>query len=209
MHPDTHAPRHDVSPFDVDTESTSAPDVTIPLRLLHLEDNPKDAELIQDRLEVGGLTSSITRVSNRSGFEAALDDASYSLILCDFNLPDYDGLSALSAARAKQPDVPVIVISGSLGEEEAVKCLHLGATDYLLKQRLERLPSAVRRAIIGAEEQRKRRQTEAELRASEERFRLLAQHSRDGFWFVGLRPERVLYVSPAVERIWGQSAERF
>jgi two-component system, cell cycle sensor histidine kinase and response regulator CckA len=209
MHPDTHAPRHDVSPFDVDTESTSAPDVTIPLRLLHLEDNPKDAELIQDRLEVGGLTSSITRVSNRSGFEAALDDASYSLILCDFNLPDYDGLSALSAARAKQPDVPVIVISGSLGEEEAVKCLHLGATDYLLKQRLERLPNAVRRAIIGAEEQRKRRQTEAELRASEERFRLLAQHSRDGFWFVGLRPERVLYVSPAVERIWGQSAERF
>jgi len=180
-----------------------------PVRLLHLEDNPKDAELIHDRLEVAGLASEITRVSNRKGFEAALNDATYHVILCDFNLPDYDGISALSAARASQPDVPVIVISGSLGEEEAVKCLHLGATDYLLKQRLERLPNAVRRAIVAADEQRKRRRAEAELRASEERFRLLAQHSRDGFWFVGLKPERVLYVSPAVELIWGRSAEEF
>ena len=180
-----------------------------PVRLLHLEDNPKDAELIHDRLEVAGLASEITRVSNRRGFEAALNNATYHVILCDFNLPDYDGISALSAARASQPDVPVIVISGSLGEEEAVKCLHLGATDYLLKQRLERLPNAVRRAIIAADEQRKRRRAEAELRASEERFRLLAQHSRDGFWFVGLKPERVLYVSPAVELIWGRSAEEF
>ena len=174
-----------------------------------LEDNPKDAELIHDRLEVSGLESHITRVSNRSGFERALADGSYHIILCDFNLPDYDGISALSAARATQPDVPVIVISGSLGEEEAVKCLHLGATDYLLKGRLERLPNAVRRAIVAADEQRQRRRAESELRASEERFRLLAQHSRDGFWFVGLKPERVLYVSPAVEVIWGRTAEEF
>jgi two-component system cell cycle sensor histidine kinase/response regulator CckA len=179
------------------------------VRLLHLEDNPKDAELIQDRLEVAGLASDITRVSNRQGFEAALSEGSYHVILCDFNLPDYDGISALSIAREMLPDVPVIVISGSLGEEEAVKCLHLGATDYLLKQRLERLPNAVRKAIIAADEQRKRRQAEVELRASEERFRLLAQHSRDGFWFVGLKPERVLYVSPAVETIWGRAAEDF
>ena len=103
----------------------------------------------------------------------------------------------------------MIVISGSLNEEEAVKCLHLGATDYLLKQRLERLPNAVRRAIISSDELRKRRRTESELRASEERFRLLAHHSRDGFWFVGLKPQRVLYVSPAVETIWGRTAEEF
>ena len=180
-----------------------------PVRLLHLEDNPRDAELIHDRLEVAGLAGDITQVSNRIGFETALENGSYQIILCDFNLPDYDGISALSIARIKQPDVPVIIISGSLGEEEAVKCLHLGATDYLLKQRLERLPSAVRRAIIAADEQHKRRQAESELRASEERFRLLAQHSRDGFWFVGLKPERVLYISPAVEEIWGRPAEDF
>ena len=180
-----------------------------PVRLLHLEDNPNDAELIHDRLEVAGLASEIVWVTNRRGFEDALTQSAYQIILCDFNLPDYDGISALSVAREKQPDVPVIVISGSLNEEEAVKCLHLGATDYLLKQRLERLPNAVRRAIIASDELRRRRQTESELRASEERFRLLAHHSRDGFWFVGLKPQRVLYVSPAVETIWGRTAEQF
>jgi two-component system cell cycle sensor histidine kinase/response regulator CckA len=192
-----------------DSASGDAPLPTGPVRLLHLEDNPNDAELIHDRLEVAGLASEIVWVNNRRGFEDALDQSAYQIILCDFNLPDYDGISALSVAREKQPDVPVIVISGSLNEEEAVKCLHLGATDYLLKQRLERLPNAVRRAIIASHELRKRRQTESELRASEERFRLLAHHSRDGFWFVGLKPQRVLYVSPAVESIWGRTAEQF
>jgi PAS domain S-box-containing protein len=176
------------------------------IRLLHLEDNPKDAELIKDRLEVGGIDSDITRVNSRLTFESALDRGAFDIILCDFNLPDYDGLSALGAAHDKQPDVPVIVISGSLREEEAAKCLRLGATDYLLKKRLERLPNAVRRAITGADELRLRHRAEAELRASEERFRLLARHSKDVFWFVGLNPERVLYASPAVETIWGCAA---
>jgi len=180
-----------------------------PVRLLHLEDNPNDAELIHDRLEVAGLASDILWVNNRRKFEEALSRTNYEVILCDFNLPDYDGISALSLAREKQPGVPVIVISGSLNEEEAVKCLHLGATDYLLKQRLERLPNAVRRAMLAAEELRKRQKAEAELRASEERFRLLAHHSRDGFWFVGLQPQLVLYVSPAVEAIWGRTAQEF
>jgi hypothetical protein len=192
-----------------DSASGDAPLPTGPVRLLHLEDNPNDAELIHDRLEVAGLASEIVWVNNRRGFEDALAQGTYQIILCDFNLPDYDGISALNVARERQPDVPVIVISGSLNEEEAVKCLHLGATDYLLKQRLERLPNAVRRAIIASHELRKRRQTESELRASEERFRLLAHHSRDGFWFVGLKPQRVLYVSPAVETIWGRTAEQF
>ena len=191
----------------IDTAAVDAPPA--PVRLLHLEDNSNDAELIHDRLEVAGLTSEIVWVSNRLAFEAALEQKGFEIILCDFNLPDYDGISALSVARTKQPDVPVIVISGSLNEEEAVRCLHLGATDYLLKQRLERLPNAVRRAIVSADELRRRRKTEAELRTSEERFRLLAHHSRDGFWFVELRPERVLYVSPAVEAIWGRTAQEF
>ena len=192
-----------------ESASAAAAAPSTPVRLLHLEDNPNDAELIHDRLEVAGLASDILWVNNRRKFEEALVRTTYEVILCDFNLPDYDGISALSLAREKQPDVPVIVISGSLNEEEAVRCLHLGATDYLLKQRLERLPNAVRRAILAADELRKRRRMEAELRASEERFRLLAHHSRDGFWFVGLQPQVVLYVSPAVEAIWGRTAQEF
>jgi two-component system cell cycle sensor histidine kinase/response regulator CckA len=189
--------------------SAPLPHVRARIRLLHLEDNPRDAEIIKDRLEVGGIDSDITRVNSRLTFENALEAAAFDIILCDFNLPDYDGISALSAARDKQPNVPVIVISGSLREEEAAKCLRLGATDYLLKKRLERLPNAVRRAITAAEELRMRHTAEAELRASEERFRLLARHSKDVFWFVGLNPERVLYASPAVETIWGRPAKSF
>jgi PAS domain S-box-containing protein len=181
---------------------------TRPVRMLQLEDNAADAELIRERLHGAGLTSEVTQVSSRTGFEAALDERPYHLILCDFNLPDYDGISALTVAREKQPDVPVIIISGSRGEDQAVKCLHLGATDYLSKERLERLPNAVWRAISAAEEQRLHRRAAMELRASEERFRLLAQHSRDVFWFVGVNPERVIYVSPAIELIWGVPASR-
>jgi two-component system cell cycle sensor histidine kinase/response regulator CckA len=194
-------------PRYTDSASAATAGTGARIRLLHLEDSAKDAELIKDRLEVGGINSEITRVNSRLTFESALEAAAFDIILCDFNLPDYDGLSALSAARDKQPNVPVIVISGSLREEEAAKCLRLGATDYLLKKRLERLPNAVRRAITGAEELRMRHTAEAELRASEERFRLLARYSKDVFWFVGLNPERVLYVSPAVETIWGLSAK--
>lgn len=180
-----------------------------PVRLLHLEDDPRDAKAIRETLEVAGLEGEIRHVSDQTAFETALAEEPYHLILCDFNLPDYDGASALSVARSLQPGVPVIVIASAQAEEQGVKCLHLGATDYLVKQRLERLPSAVVRAIAEAEEQRQLREAEEELRASEERFRLLAQHSREVFWFVGLNPERVLYVSPAIEEIWGMPSSYF
>jgi two-component system cell cycle sensor histidine kinase/response regulator CckA len=186
-----------------------APTPKGPVRLLHLDDDVREARSIHTTLQRAGLASLIRHVGSRLEFESALEQDSYHLILCDFNLPDYDGVSALSIARARQPGVPIIVISSAEGEDQAVKCLHMGATDYLLKHRLERLPNAVWRAIAEAEEQRNLREAEAELRASEERFRLLAQHSKEVFWFVGLNPERLLYVSPAVESIWGLPASTF
>jgi two-component system, cell cycle sensor histidine kinase and response regulator CckA len=193
----------------VESGRNRVPTPRSPVRLLHLEDDPRDAKSIHETLEVAGLESQIRHVCDRTAFEAALDEERYHLILCDFNHPDYDGVSALSIARSRQPDVPVIVIASAQGEEQAVKCLHLGATDYLLKQRLERLPSAVLRAITEAEELRQLREAESELRASEERFRLLVQHSREVFWLARLNPERLLYISPAVEEIWGRPASAF
>src|SRR5665213_938616 len=112
------------------------------IRVLHLEDSQLDAELIRDKLNAAGLVCVPLWVRDRAGFEAALADKAFDIILCDYNLPDYDGITALKLAREKHPLTPVILISGSLGEEEAVKCLQHGGTDYLLKQRLERLPSA-------------------------------------------------------------------
>ena len=93
----------------------------------------------------------------------------FDLIISDYNLPGYDGVAALKQAQAAQPDVPVILISGTVVEEQAVKCLHIGATDYLLKGRLERLVPAVRRAIQEAETRRAHKRGEAALGESESR----------------------------------------
>ncbi len=179
------------------------------VRILHLEDNPRDAEVIAGEIETSGVACDITHVSASGGFLAALEQqGAFDVILCDYNVPGYGGMSALAAAREKQPGVPVLVISGAVGEEEAIRCLHAGATDYVLKQRLQRLGPALARALQEVEANRARRHAETALRESEERFRRLAEQSADVFWFIGLNPERLLYVSPAVERIWRIPVER-
>jgi PAS domain S-box-containing protein len=119
--------------------------------------------MIRHKLDVDGVSCDVTLVSTRDRFESALTEDPFDLILCDYNLPGYDGISALKYAQQARPDVPVILISGTVGEEEAVKSLHVGATDYLLKDRLERLAPAVKRAIGGAEARRTRRRAEAAL----------------------------------------------
>ena len=116
-------------------------------RILHLEDNPHDAELVLDLLESDGIVCELSRVRSRQEFEAAVSDASFDLVLTDFNIPNYDGLSALQFVREKYPALPVIVISGSLGEDAAALCARFGATEYLLKTRLNQLPSTVRRIL--------------------------------------------------------------
>ena len=134
------------------------------LRVLHLEDDPLDARLVAYKLEAGELACEIVHVPDREAYEAALAGQIFDLVLCDNNLRDCDGLSALRLSRVKQPDTPVIMISGTLTDDEAVECLKQGATDYVLKQRLQRLPAAASRAIREAAEQRERRKAESDLR---------------------------------------------
>jgi len=117
------------------------------IRVLHLEDDTRDAAVIAYKLKAGGLSCDILHVAEREAFESALERERFDLVLCDHNLGDYDGVTALKLCRAKHPDTPVIMISGTLSEDEAVDCLRAGATDYVLKQRLQRLPPAVSRAI--------------------------------------------------------------
>ena len=147
-------------------------------RLLHLEDSPTDARYIHDRLDAEGLRPEVVLVDSRDALHAALSER-FDLVLCDYNLPGFDGLSALKLIRERQPEVPVIVVSGSIDEEEAVKCLHLGATDYLLKQRMERFVPAVRRALQEARDQKRRRTNESLLR-------LAGRFARLGGWAVDL-----------------------
>jgi two-component system cell cycle sensor histidine kinase/response regulator CckA len=133
-----------------------------PLHILHLEDDPNDAALIKSTLEAEGITCATTCVQDRDGFMAALEHGGFDLILSDFSLPAFDGLSAVEIARAKCPDLPVILVSGSLGEERAIDSLKSGATDYVLKQRLARLGPAVRRAMLEVEDRAERCRLQAQ-----------------------------------------------
>src|SRR5580693_10456762 len=132
-----------------------------PLRILHLEDDPNDAALVQSALEADGISCTATCVQNRADFVAALERGGIDLVLSDFSLPSFNGFSAIATVRARWPDLPVILVSGSLGEELAVDSLKNGATDYVLKDRLFRLVPAVRRAMQEVEERSERRRLEA------------------------------------------------
>ena len=147
-----------------------------PISILYLEDSPRDVELARERLESGGLVCKLRIASCRAEYEAALAEP-FDLILSDFALPDYDGMTALVLAQAKQPAVPFILISGTLGEEQAVDCVLRGATDYVMKQRLHRLVPAVTRALNEARERQQRQAVEAALRESNALFALFLQHS--------------------------------
>src|SRR5262245_11340469 len=133
------------------------------LRLLMLEDSPLDAGLITEALAAGGLRCDVRRVETREAFAAALEGGAPDLLLSDYALPGFDGLSALELARARHPEVPFVIVSGVLGEEVAIEALKRGATDYVLKQRLGRLVPTVRRALAEARERAERRRAEAAL----------------------------------------------
>ncbi len=134
------------------------------LRILLLEDSLLDTELIEMNLTEGGIDCELVRVETRTDFQRAIEQDSFDLILSDYSLPAFDGISALAMAQAICPEVPFIFVSATLGEELAIETLKSGATDYVLKQRLERLVPAVNRALREAKERSKRQQAEAQLR---------------------------------------------
>ena len=136
------------------------------LRILLLEDSIEDAELIQDLLEADHFVCEVTRVQTRAEFLAALEDGGIDLILADYKLPSFDGLSALKLALSARPDLPFIFVSG-FGEEIAIEALTSGATDYVLKTRLSRLVPSVQRALREARERAERKKAEEALRRSE------------------------------------------
>ncbi len=138
-----------------------------PLRILSIEDDPKDTELIQDLLEAEGIVCEVTRVDTEAALLASLEQGGIDLILADYSLPSFDGISALKFAMKACPDVPFIFVSGTLGEEVAIEALKIGATDYVLKTRLSRLVPAIQRALREAAQKAERKRAEEALRQSE------------------------------------------
>src|SRR5690349_20157646 len=149
------------------------------LAILHLEDNAVDADLIRDSLDLEGIACKIRRVVTREDFEAALRDEVFDLILSDYSLPGFDGMSALSLAKSQNPDIPFLFVSGTIGEERAVESLKNGAVDYVLKDRTSRLVSAIRRAHQDSLERRRRREIEEQLRERNELFRQITESVDD------------------------------
>jgi PAS domain S-box-containing protein len=178
------------------------------LHILHLEDEPDFSELVNSLLAQEGLEVDLKLVSDREAFSRALAGETFDLIISDYHLPSFTGLEALKIAREKTPFTPFILVSGTIGEHAAIESLKAGATDYVLKQQPDRLPSAVRRAVEEAEERAKRRQVETEMIRREKYFRTLTENSLDVLTILD-RAGTVVYKSPSVKSVLGYTPEEF
>jgi two-component system, sensor histidine kinase and response regulator len=151
-----------------------------PLRILMLEDNPADAELIIYALRKGGLSFVSKRVQTEEDFRKELADFKPDILLLDYELPAFDGLSALIVAKSVAPDTPAIFVTGVMGEESAIDMLHQGATDYVLKDNLSRLVPAVGRALSEVDELARLRAAEEALKESEQKYSQMFENMRSG-----------------------------
>ncbi len=176
------------------------------LDILLLEDVASDAELTEYELRKAGIDFILRRVETRDDFLEELDKQPPDLILADYSLPAFDGLSALALIQGRRLEVPFILVSGAMGEEVAVDSLKQGATDYVLKQNLARLGASVERALREFEERRQRRQAEERLRESEERFRTLFE-TAGSFISVASPEGLILEFNREAERITGWRRE--
>ena len=174
-----------------------------PIKVLLLEDNPDDADLLLRELRKEGFEFQAERVDNEADYLRALARTP-DVILSDFEMPQFDGLKALGLLKERAPDIPFILVSGTIGEEIAVNAIKQGASDYLIKDRLARLGSVVRQALDQARFRRQELESARALRASEERFLQVVENIHEVFWMTDAATGALLYLSPAYERTWGR-----
>ncbi|MGH8631048.1 MAG: PAS domain S-box protein [Burkholderiales bacterium] len=174
------------------------------VRILLLEDVASDAELVERELVRAGIACDLRRVESEHEFVRALAGFAPDVILSDFSLPQYDGMAALRLVRSSRPEVPFIFVSGTIGEEAAVEALKQGASDYVLKGNLKRLPSAVRRVLQEAEDRIARHRSEQGRIKAEQLYHAVVELSPDAI--LVLREGQIVLINRSGLTLYG--AER-
>src|SRR5436190_2521316 len=175
------------------------------IRILMVEDVATDAELEVRELRRAGLSIEHRLVDTEPAFHATLGEFQPHVIISDFSMPHFDGMAALALAREIAPHVPFIFVSGTIGEEYAIRALKNGATDYVLKSNLVRLPAAIERALQDASDRLAHREAEGQLAATRDRLQSIYESLPDALWSVELPGRRVAYVSPAAKALYGHA----
>jgi PAS domain S-box-containing protein len=186
------------------------------LRVLHVEDNPLDAELVAQALRNGGFSFSVVVVQTEAEFDRELRAQSPDVVLADYNLPQWQGMEALDVLRREELDIPLILVSGALGDVTAVECIKRGATDYVLKDGLARLPEAIRRALQERRLRERQERSDAALRESQAHLEALVHSAMDAIVTMD-EEEKIIVFNAAAEKMFrcseaealGQRIERF
>jgi PAS domain S-box-containing protein len=177
------------------------------LNLVILEDNPDDVVLILKELKRDGFIVKCNKVETKKAFKEALAEKP-DIILSDYQIPSFNGKAALQIRQKLSPDIPMIIVSGSVDKKDAIECMKCGAVDYVLKENLSQLGKSVNRALKEADERLQRRQAEEKIKTSEERFRILFESAKDGFFLID-KNWKYIDVNPAYCRMFGYTRDEF
>src|SRR5580704_11433477 len=177
------------------------------LRVLLAEHDESDVELCMNALRGAGYSLKIDVVASPDEYSRHLDEYSYDVVLSDYNMPGWSGLDALHLLREKGKDTPFLLVTGALGEETAVSCIQEGVSDYVLKDRLARLPHAIDRSIEEQALREERARSEQALQHSEARYRELVEHAIYGIYRETVQG-RFLQVNPALVRMLGYESSQ-
>ena len=183
--------------------------VTQALRVLLVEDSEADAELVRRELRRGGFEVTSERVETREAMAAALNSEPWDLVISDYTMPSFDALGALSVVRDHGADIPVIIASGTIGEETAVDALRAGARDFIVKGRLMRLVPAIKRELREKTSRDAKRRAEDRARESEDRYRLLFESCPLPMWVYDTETLAFLAVNEATVQHYGHGREDF